>query len=223
MSSIPRHSMIKKMPVVAHTGWDTSLEKECPRHDRVNEERHRLRMETTSRAPEEISHRTNEGSGRTFLSRSSAFKANMRLPRITSKSDVWSLGCVMLEAMVWLVHGRSNKDSDDSSAQHARLLRSAELRKSSLLKRALMNQRTSASGQLDSGIDKYNNWCAGVAASSSSLFSCARGSTAIVGMPRRISPVRPAITADFRLRNAMSLGRKDTCGNELLSSALKLL
>jgi serine/threonine protein kinase len=223
MSSIPRDSMIEKMPVTAHTGWDTSLEKECPRHDKVNEESHRLRMETASRAPEEISHRTNEGSWRTFLSRSPAFKANMRLPRITSKGDVWSVGCVMLETMVWLVFGRSNKDSDDGSAQHTRLLRSAELRKSSLLKRALMNQHSSAPGQLDSGVDKYNNWCPGIAASSSSLFSYARGSTAIVGMPPKLPPVRPAITADFRLANAMSLGRKDTCGNELLSSALRLL
>jgi serine/threonine protein kinase len=223
MSSISRHSMVEKMPVMANTGWDTRLEKEFPRQDRVNEERDRLRMETPSRAPEEISHRTNEGSGRTFLSRYSAPKANIRLPNITSENDVWSLGCVILEAMVWLVHGISNKDSDDSSAQHARLVRGAELRKSSLLRRALMNRHTSAPGHLDSGVDKYNNWCAGIAASSSSLFACARGSTATVGMPPRIPPVRPAITADFRLANAMSLGRKDTCGNELLSSALKLL
>jgi serine/threonine protein kinase len=220
MSSIPRHSMIENMPVMAHTGWDTRLEKECPRQDRVNEERPRLRMETTI---EELSHCTNEKSGRTLLSRSSAFKSNMRLPRITSKSDVWSLGCVMLEMMVWLVHGRSNKDSDDGSAQHPRLVRGAELRNSCLLKRALMNQHTSAPGQLDSGVDKCNNWCAGFAASSSSLFPRAHGSTSIVGMPPRIPPVHPAITADFRLANAMSLGRKDTCSNELLSSALNLL
>jgi serine/threonine protein kinase len=143
MSSIPRHSMVEKMPVMAHTGWGTRLERECPRQNRVNDERHRLRTET---AFEELSHCATEESMRTLLSRSSAFKANTRLPKITSKSDVWSLGCIMLEAMVWLVHGKSNKDSDDSPAPHERLLRSAELRKSSLLKRALMNQQATTNG-----------------------------------------------------------------------------
>jgi serine/threonine protein kinase len=219
MSSIPRYSMVEKMPVVAHTGWDTRPEKECPRQDRVNE-RHRLRMETTV---EELSHRTNEGSGRTFLSRYSAPKANIRLPNTTRENDVWSLGCVLVETLAWMAHGISYKDSDNGSAQHARLLRSAELCKSSLLKRALMNQQASAPGQLDSGVDKYNNCCARIAASSSSLFSCARGSTATVEMPPRLPPVRPAITAGLRLANAMSLGKKDTYGNELLCSALRLM
>jgi hypothetical protein len=179
-----------------------------------------LRMET---AFEESSHYTKEESGRIFLSRSSAFKANTRLLKITSKFDVWSLGCVQVETMEWLVHGISYKDSDNGSAQHAQLSRSAELRKSILLQRALLNQHTSAPGQLDSGVDKYNNWCAEIAASSSSLFPRARGSTSTVGMPPIIPPVRPTITADFRLANAMSLGRKDACGNEFLSSALGLM
>jgi hypothetical protein len=217
-------SMAERMPVMAHTEWvtewDSRGEGECLRQDRSNEDNHRLRMET---AVEELSHGASDGSSKKLLSRSSVFNANTWLQNTIRKRDIWAFGCVMLETLVWLIHGRSNQDKDDSSVQHATLVRDAELRKSSLLKRALMFERTVVPDQLDSDVDKQISWSARIPASSSRLLSCALGSTSIVGMSPGIIPVRPVVKSDFRLRNAMSLGRKDTCSNEHLSSALRLL
>jgi hypothetical protein len=209
------------MPVMAHTEWEPCLEEECLRQDRLNEENHRLRM---GMAVEQLSHCASDGSSKKFLPRSTVFNADTWQQNTTRKSDVWTFGCVMLEILVCLAHGKFNVDSDNSSAQHARLVRNAELRRSSLLKRALLNERTVVPDRLDSDVDKkYNSWCARFPASSASFLSCALGSTSVVGMSPRIIPVRPVITADLRLRNAMTLGRKDVCGNEHLSSALRLL
>jgi serine/threonine protein kinase len=217
-------SMAERMPVMAHTEWatewDSHLEEECLQQDRVNEDNYRLQMET---AVEELSHGAGNGSLKKLLSRPSVINANTRLRNTIRNSDIWSLGCVMSEVLVWLIYGRSNQDKDDSSAQHATLVRNAELRRSSLLKRALMFERTLVPDRLDSDVDKQLSWCAKFPASSSSFLSSALGSTSILGMPPRNIPVRPVITADFQLRNAMTLGRKDACGNEHLASALKLL